>query len=572
MTKILLLNIPSSPFPSNYPPVAISRVIEGIDPSLNCDISFFNLDYYRSSDEEIINKIQTFSPQILGISAILTPSYAYVKKLSNFIKKNFPNVVQILGGQMAVISNIILLKTKIDFCVIGESEPVFSNLIRRLQKDNYDARNKENHMDINGLVFLHESKPHFTGYEKEDYHNGMRQFNYKLISEFTSLDNYIHRIDGQHFKDRLINSNLNDFLNLLYHDNRNKNMTSVFASKGCVNKCSFCHRFFKGYRINVADEVIDYIENIKKDLDVGMVLFAEENFGTHIRATSRLMEYLKTSGLNWGAGAVRVKTVSEQIIKEWKEAGCVHLNFGIESLSQKMLDVMEKRSTVEENLNAIRLCYKYGIITIPGLVIGMPGETEETLEETIHNLSSVVPDDISVPFEVYINYVQAIPGTPIYEYARRIGIIGHTLEDEEKYIESLYDVDANDLRHFINFTHYEREELAYWKYYITLELIVAYIKKHGYMKVFKYKKTRVYRIGLIYKLLPRKIRKFLLKNLMIVKFFGIGKLVYVYKNKIFLQNPMKFKHVDRSIRKIVQELPVTLREDEVSTAIFKQGH
>src|SRR3989338_4543145 len=189
-------------------------------------------------------------------------------------------------------------------------------------------------------------------------------------------------------------------------------MTSVFASKGCVNKCSFCHRFFKGYRINVADEVIDYIENIKKDLDVGMVLFAEENFGTHIRATSRLMEYLKTSGLNWGAGAVRVKTVSEQIIKEWKEAGCVHLNFGIESLSQKMLDVMEKRSTVEENLNAIRLCYKYGIITIPGLVIGMPGETEETLEETIHNLSSVVPDDISVPFEVYINYVQAIPGTP----------------------------------------------------------------------------------------------------------------------------------------------------------------
>jgi radical SAM superfamily enzyme YgiQ (UPF0313 family) len=572
MTKILLLNIPSGPFPSDYPPVAISRVFEGIDPSLNCDISFFNLDYYRPSEEEIKNRIQTYSPQIIGISAILTPAYAYVKELSNFIRKNFPKVVQVLGGQMAVISNIILLKTKIDFCVVGESEPIFSNLIRRLQEDTFKPKNMENYTDIKGLVLLKGNNPYFTGYEKEDFHNGMRQFNYKLISRFTSLENYIHKIDGQYFEVRLINSDMSDFLNLIYQNNRNKNMATVFASKGCVNKCSFCHRFFKGYRVNVVDEVIDYIENMKKDLNVGMVMFAEENFGTHIRATSKLMEYFKTSGLNWGAGAVRVKTVNEQIIKEWQEAGCVHINFGIESLSQKMLDVMEKRSTVEENLNAIRLCYKHGVVTIPGLVIGMPGETEETLEETIHNLASVIPDDIKVTFEIYINYVQAIPGTPIYEYARRIGLIGPTLEDEEKYIESLYDVDANDLRHFLNFTDYEKEELVYWKYYITLELIAAYIKKHGYIKVFKYKKTRVYRIGLIYKLLPRNIRKFLLKNLMIVKYFGIGKLIHVYKKKNLSQNTKKFKDVNRSIRKIIQELPVTLREDEVSTAIFKRGH
>ena len=103
-------------------------------------------------------------------------------------------------------------------------------------------------------------------------------------------------------------------------------------------------------------------------------------------------------------------------------------------------------------------------------------------------------------------------------------------------------------------------------------MIAAYIKKHGYIKVFKYKKTRVYRIGLIYKLLPRNIRKFLLKNLMIVKYFGIGKLIHVYKKKNLSQNTKKFKDVNRSIRKIIQELPVTLREDEVSTAIFKRGH
>ncbi|MDD5473274.1 MAG: hypothetical protein PHU34_03895 [Candidatus Methanoperedens sp.] len=87
MTNILLMNIPSGPSPTDYPPVGISRVIEGINPDLNCNLSFFDLDYYRPSFEEIKNKIQSFSPQIIGFSAILTPAYSYLKELSIFIKK-----------------------------------------------------------------------------------------------------------------------------------------------------------------------------------------------------------------------------------------------------------------------------------------------------------------------------------------------------------------------------------------------------------------------------------------------------------------------------------------------------
>ncbi|MDP3014737.1 MAG: hypothetical protein Q8M92_10870, partial [Candidatus Subteraquimicrobiales bacterium] len=63
MTKILLMNIPGAVLPSDYPPIAISRVMEGIDPSLSCEVSFFNLDYYRPDFDEIKNKIQSFSPQ-----------------------------------------------------------------------------------------------------------------------------------------------------------------------------------------------------------------------------------------------------------------------------------------------------------------------------------------------------------------------------------------------------------------------------------------------------------------------------------------------------------------------------
>lgn len=565
------MNIPSTPIPVDFPPIGISRVIEGIDSSLNCEVSFFNLDYYRPAFEEIKDKIQSFSPQIIGFSAILTPTYAYLKKLSKFIKEHFPNIIQVMGGEMSVISNIILLKTGISFCVIGESEPTFSNLIRKLQQDNFQPLNIEDYVNIKGLAFLRNNLPYFTGYEKENTQNAFRQFNYTLMSKFTNLDNYVHKVADRYAGMRA--QSVNEFLNLLYPDNRNKNQGAVVASKGCVNKCTFCYRFFKGYKVINPDEVINYIENLKKDCNVGMILFSEENFGTDKKSTSRLLEYLKNSGLNWAGCAVRVKTVNEQTIRDWKEAGCVHINFGIESFSQKMLNVMQKNATVEENLNAIKLCNKYNILTIPGVVIGMPGETEETIQETIDNWSTVVPDDINMPFEKYINFVQAVPGTPLYEYARRIGLLPQSLEDEEKYIESLWEVNADEIKQYLNFTDYQKEEVAYWEYYIYFELIVAYIKKHGYVKVLKHKKAKDFRFkaGFIYMLFPKKVRKVLLKYLMVVKFFGVSRLPYIFVKKVFVKKNKFFATIDISLRKVNQEIPAPVREDEVSTAIIREG-
>lgn len=574
MARILLMNIPAGPFPSDYPPVAISRVMEGIEAGLNCDVSFLNLDFYRYSFDEIKERVSQFSPEIIGISAMLTPSYAYVKRLSFFLKENFPGAVQVLGGQMNVIANIILLKTRVNFCVIGESEPAFSSLIKKLVDDRFKTRDMTPYMDIKGLVFLKDNIPHFTGYGREDSEAGTRQFNYKLLSKFTSLENYIHRVDGQYFKVRLANSSIENLFTLFHPGNLSKNLATVFTSKGCVNRCTFCHRFTRGYQVLENEGVVGYIEDLKKDHNVGFLLFSEENFGNHKKSTAKLVEYLKNSGLNWAAPAIRVRSVNEDIIRSWKEAGCVHVNFGIESLSQKILDVMEKNSTVEENLNAIRLCYKYRLFTVLGLVVGMPGETEETIEETIKNICSVIPDDINFPFEVYINFVQAIPGTPVYEYSRKCGLIGDTVEDEERYIESLHDVDANELKHYLNFTDYEKEELVYWKYYISMEIISAYIKKNGFFKVYAQKKTRPYRIGLVYSLLPKALRKSLLKYVMILRHFGVAgflKTVYKKLSKSMVGGKKNFTHVNRSLRKINAETRVPLRGDDLSTGILRES-
>lgn len=572
MPKILLLNLPSGPIPTDYPPVAISRIIEGIDPFLNCTVQFYNLDFYRYSLEEIQKKVSEFNPDIIGFSAILTTAYTYLKELSVAVRTACPKAVQILGGQMAVISNIILLRTQIDFCVIGESEPTFSNLIRALQTMQFKIIDMSKFREVKGIVFCENDVPYFTGFETENVKTGMSQLNYELISQYASIENYFHKVDGQYFRVRLMHNRFEDFISQVYPQNRDKNMATVFASKGCVGGCTFCHRYFRGYRVNPAEEVIEYITKLKKQMNVGLIMFSEENFGTNVKETAKITSFLKDAGLNWAAGAVRVKTVNEAIIKEWKDSGCVHINFGIETLSQKMLDVMDKRSTVEENISALQLCYKYKIFSTLGLVIGMPGETNKTIEETIQNAAQIIPNDLNIPFEMYINYVQAIPGTPIYEYARRIGYVGKTIEEQEEYIESLNDINAYDKGHYLNFTDYEKEESVYWRYYMLMEIIAAYYRKNGYINVLKNKKTRLFRICAIYILVPKFIRKTVLKYMVIIWAFGLKSLIKVLFKKVFARKSLKFSKISSSLKKVIKEIEYSDREDEACTASFRTGN
>lgn len=573
MTRILLVNIPTAEMPTDYPPVAISRVIDGLDPSLACGASFLNLDYYRPDFDGIRSTIQSFSPDIIGISVILTPTYAYLKQLSTFIKTEFPTVIQVTGGEATVLSNMILSKTGVDFCCIGESEPTFSNLIRRLQQEDFTLRNMQRYADIKGLVFRLNGTPHFTGYEVDRDENALRQFNYKLISQFTNIDHYFQKMPGQYFGMRISGDhNIKYFLDQLYPGNRDKRMATVFTSKGCVAKCTFCHRFLKGYRVNEVEGIINYVENLRRDFDVGMILFQEENFGSDKKSTAKLVEYLGSTGLNWAATATRATTVTEESAGVWRQAGCVHINSGLEHASQKMLDVMEKRTSVQDNLNYLKRCSTNKIFTVVGLLIGMPGETEETIEEGITNFSSAISDDMKMPFEMYVNYVQAIPGTPLYEYARRYGLLGQSLEDEERYIESLYDVNACELDHYLNFTDYPKEKVAYWQVYVRLELLAAYVRKHGCMRVLKYNGTlKRIKCALVYSLFPKTLRKLLLKYMMAMRYFGVGGVVRMLRAGVFGWKEMKFSQVNTSIRRINKGIPLVVREDDPSTGILREG-
>lgn len=555
--RIMMLNLPSGPFPTDYPPVAISRVIEGLDPALNAKVSFINLDIERLSWEVLSSRIAAFDPHVIGISAILTTTYRTFKELSMQLRSKYPKIVQILGGEMGVVADLLLSYTEIDFIVIGEAEPTFSHLLAQLLNNGFN-RNPELYASISGLCLRQGGLPFFTGYAKEDKIAGSRQINWELLEKHSDINQYIHPINGQYFRIRLAHSRMDDFLNLLYPENRDKNLTTMFASKGCVNHCTFCHRFFQGYRTLDVDEVLSHVDYLIKRFNIGLILFSEENFGQHREKTRHLVQELKKRRINWAATAVRVRSVNEDMIREWRASGCVHINFGIETLSEKMLCVMEKNATVEENLNALRWCQENQILVVIGFLIGMPGETHETIAENIRLVDRLIPENPRLPFQYYINYYQAVPGAPAYDYARLKGMIGRDKE-EERYLLSLSGVNADNLSHYLNFTDEPIEEVYFWQYWLIAELIGAYIRKHGLFYTLSNKRSLAYWSMIPYAWCPAALREQVFRGVIIARRFGIRSLFVNHKLLI------KTKHasVDRSLRKIVREhLPASLSSIE----------
>jgi hypothetical protein len=110
----------------------------------------------------------------------------------------------------------------------------------------------------------------------------------------------------------------------------------------------------------------------------------------------------------------------------------------------------------------------------------MPGETQETVDETIEFVKYYVEQSPKTdPNSLSVNFAQALPGTPLYEVGRAKGAIGQTLKDEEDYLLAISDRDARDCETTINFTDYPKIFLEKWRFDICNSTRNAYINKWG---------------------------------------------------------------------------------------------
>ncbi len=505
--KILLCSVPDGadkPSKSLVPrgqtstlpifPLGIQRVLSSVQEH-GYDGEIYDINNLRHSDDEIVKNIKKVQPNIVGLSGPLSHCYPHIKRISKLVRKNFPDTWIIVGGNVAGSAHILLHQTETDITVVGDGEIPFLKLLKFFEKNlTRDRTNSWPSLTselsrIPGLAYLDENNSvSFTGFaeqlpaHKMGYPNydvwedglekfgGDRNLSLEVFDKITSIGQLIGLADERSHKTK-------EFIEL-FEKYKGKRAGRIQTSKGCVAKCTFCQRATQGYRTFKAETLEERVIELKEKYDVVTLSVDDENFGSDKRKSYECAKVFKKHGIYWYAEGARASTVTYDSLKFYKENNMMAVRFGIETGSNKILEVMEKKTTKKKVYDAIANCKKLNINTaVEVMLIGMPGETRETVIETAEfaaSLRFLVGNDWNTS---YPGWAAAIPGTPLYEYCQQVGIIGSTIEEEEKYLIILADeMEGHGILNYLNKTEADRKELFFWPY------IYRYIGKKAYVE------------------------------------------------------------------------------------------
>jgi len=470
--KVMLVTTPIRPTPTSFPPIGSLSIINYLRKRA-IEVDFYHIDGMRPDYNDALAHIMNSRPDVLGISAVVSTAYSYTKKLAEDVKAALPDTLIVVGGSLAASAEILLRRASIDLCALGEGEIVFHHVVERART----TRTPADFHDIPGLALLDANgKLINTGYEtqlgKEDIYN----VDWRDLEAAADIAAYIYPAFN---KDKVDFWFERDPRSYEAH-RRAKSVASLPTAKGCVARCTFCHRWDKGIRYIPAELIKERVRELVERYNVGFLHIADENFGTDRRWLKQICDILKPFDILWNVAGMRVNCISPEQINMMKDAGCVAILYGMETGSERMLQVMEKKVKIEDNYNAIRWTVDANLNTVVQLVIGMPGENSSTIKETIRfSTYANTINESQRPWDLSINYAQALPGTPLYEFGRHKGLIGSSLEEEEKYLIQISDRDASDEFTTMNFTESPFFIHRSWRQAIQLSVSSAYIRKYG---------------------------------------------------------------------------------------------
>lgn len=337
------------------------------------------------SPDETLQEIVNFQPDIVVVNAAF-PSIDSDALFAKLVKEDCSCAIVLgFGVFFTLLEERALLDTEgYDVAIFGEPEETFDEFL-----DNYQKTGKV--IPIRGLMWREDSQV-----KKDDSRPFIQNLDAIPIASRDLLKNERYKLphNGHCF-------------------------TLVNVARGCPYPCIFCIAnvyYGKKLRHHSVGYVVDEIEICIKDHGIKDFLFWEEVFTLDKVFGMELCDEITRKNLNisW-ATTTRADLVDEKILRKMKQAGCELLGLGIESCSQEILDNSQKKETVEQIKKAVELCKKVGMPTMGHFIFGLPGETEETAQNTIKYLGKLGLD--------YMQCYCAVPypKTPLGELAKEKG-------------------------------------------------------------------------------------------------------------------------------------------------------
>jgi len=313
---------------------------------------FYGLNLSLSNDE-ITRMAKEENAGLVGISC-LSDFYLETKELTAKLKKEGLRVV--LGGaHPSALPEETLRDTGADFAVVGEGEETLLELVDALER-------KTKTEEMPGLAAIGSA--------------------FKKRAFIPSLDSIPfpdwRQIDPRKCKKAPHGAVVKNFP-----------VAPVTTSRGCPYVCKFCaspHLWSRIIRFRSPENVVDEIEYLVRDFGVREIHFEDDNLTLRKDHIEKICELILKRNLriSWATpNGVRVDSLTKDLVRLMKKSGCYFIVFGIESANQRILDNIDKKIDLETVERAVRLANSEGIITQGFFIFGLPGETEDTIQETI---------------------------------------------------------------------------------------------------------------------------------------------------------------------------------------------
>ncbi len=392
--KVLLINPPDTASKYKFiglvaPPLGISYIAAVLEEN-GIEVKIIDGSAVGMSWEELENEICNYSPDVIGVTA-LTPTINQGLKTAQIAKKACSDAYVVLGGYHPTFTYDELLKDDfIDFIICGEGEYTMLELVQTIQKGG-DFRKV---MGIATRKFKTPPRPII-----ED------------LNEIPFPARHLLPMD----KYKILNMKLTT--------------GTMISGRGCPHRCSFCSSSaMHGHKLRMrsAENIVDEMEHLIDVHDSKMIAFMDDTFTMNRKRVEEVCSEIKERELDfyWGC-TTRADTLSKNLLKKMKDSGCVTIFLGVESADQQHLDDLNKKVTLNRIKETFKLTRELNVRTIASAVLGMPGDTRQSIEKTINFVKSLNPS-----YAVF-SLATPYPGTDFYVKASKQNLI--KVNDWSKY-------------------------------------------------------------------------------------------------------------------------------------------
>jgi anaerobic magnesium-protoporphyrin IX monomethyl ester cyclase len=358
-------------FPS--PPLGLCYAA-GAFQSAGCNVRILDFIVQHYSLEKLKNELDTFRPDIVGTNSV-TMNHDKAVSLLKAVKDHNPGIITLMGGPHISFDyeGSLTNHPEIDMAVIGEGEKTITELVPVIP-------DRAKWSTINGIAYMENN--HLEKTPKREF-----------ISDLDSLPQ-----PPRHLLP------LSKYLALGLP-------VSIITSRGCPNQCIFCvgsKMVGQRFRTRSVSLILDEIQSLV-EIGFEQINFADDFFTVNKKRVMAICAEIKARNLNFGWSIfARADSVNRDILQTMKDAGCHTVLFGIESGNQEMLDRINKRIKLDQIKQAVTLCKEVGMRVFGSFIVGLPGETRETLMDS-HELAQ----ELDVLYGYH--FLSPFPGTTLKE-------------------------------------------------------------------------------------------------------------------------------------------------------------